>query len=44
MQESPGDTHDQPFPEFGGFDAPAANWFRMPDNWIDISAAIKNVA
>ncbi|MGD9895424.1 MAG: hypothetical protein AB7R89_03415 [Dehalococcoidia bacterium] len=29
---------------FAGFDPPTANWFRMPDNWVDISAGITSLA
>jgi hypothetical protein len=29
---------------FSGFDQPSANWFRMPDNWTDITAGITNIA
>jgi hypothetical protein len=33
-------THES----FQGFTVPEANWYRMPDNWTDISAAITNIA
>ncbi len=29
---------------FSGFDQPEANWFRMPNNWTDITAQIDNIA
>src|SRR6478735_3996317 len=31
-------------PEFQGFDRPEANWFRMPNNWTNITADINNIA
>ena len=33
-----------PPPTFQGFDAPRQNWFRMPNEWIDICADINSLA
>lgn len=30
--------------EFSGFDLPEQNWFRMPNNWTDITAGMKSLA
>lgn len=35
--------HAQP-PHFGGFARPEQNWFRMPNNWTDITAEITSLA
>jgi len=29
---------------FAGFDSPEANFFRMPNNWTDVTASIANIA
>ena len=29
---------------FPGFDIPRQNWFKMPNNWTDITAAISSIA
>ena len=36
-------TADPPTP-FAGFDRPESNWFRMPNSWTDITAAISSIA
>jgi hypothetical protein len=33
-----------PPPTFQGFDAPRQNWFRMPNEWIDMCAEINSLA
>src|SRR5215212_445089 len=35
------DTHADSFP---GFDIPRQNWFKMPNNWTDITADISSIA
>ena len=38
-------AHDQDTsPGFQGFDKPESNWFRMPNSWTDITAAINSIA
>ncbi len=29
---------------FQGFDKPEQNWFKLPNNWTDITAGINNIA
>ncbi len=41
MSSDPDETHIASFP---GFDIPRQNWFKMPNNWTDITAAISSIA
>lgn len=34
----------QPAEQFPGFDIPRQNWFKMPNNWTDITAGITSIA
>lgn len=34
----------QPAEQFLGFDIPRQNWFKMPNNWTDITAKISSIA
>lgn len=36
--------HEQPEFEFSGFERPESNYFKMPNDWIDLTAQISNVA
>ena len=38
------DQHPIPPTQFSGFERPEANYFRMPNNWTDITAGISSIA
>ena len=38
------DNKQQESAIFVGFDPPTSNWFRMPNNWTDVTSEINNLA
>lgn len=44
-QDTPHQSTKPPEPQtFSGFDVPRQNWFKMPDDWTDITAEITSLA